>query len=408
MNSAPLSEPVVADEPHRNFQKRNAWWFVPLLAFLFSRLLLFIALEIGADAWKYNFQPGQWTMDNVPVCIDGLCRYDAGWYTGIIDGGYFYKSDDCSSVSFFPVFPMTMKAVDAVLDVPYSAHAYLYIISNSLFFFGALLILYRLAQALGADEKASALAVLLVAFQPATLFFSAPYTESMFLLFTTGSLLAALKKRWALAGLLGMTASATRNLGVFLAPAVGLMWLAEYGVDWRVFISFKALKDAFRVLFKDWSWLWVLVIPMGLVLFMLFLHFHFGHALAFVESQKFWGHPVVGFWHILADRIGAFFSGEMLWLDYMEFFSAVLFLVLGVAAWVRFGAGIGVFCLCLVLIPLSATTMSMVRYISVISPSFVALAVLLQRWRAGGVVLGLFAGLSALFIVLFSHWCFVG
>src|SRR5207302_5745906 len=69
--------------------------------------------------------------------------------------------------------------------------------------------------------------VWLLALFPASLFFSAVYTEALFLALSVGAFLAARRGRWWLAGLLGGLAAATRNVGVTLL--VPLIILAFWG-----------------------------------------------------------------------------------------------------------------------------------------------------------------------------------
>lgn len=46
-----------------------------------------------------------------PTWLDAWFQYDAGWYYGIAESGYFYNPGQQSSIAFFPVFPMTVRAL---------------------------------------------------------------------------------------------------------------------------------------------------------------------------------------------------------------------------------------------------------------------------------------------------------
>ena len=64
-------------------------------------------------------------------------------------------------------------------------------------------------------------------------FFSAIYSESMFLLLSIASLLSARRDRWALAGFLALLAALTRSAGVVLfIPLAVLAW--DSGQRWRM------------------------------------------------------------------------------------------------------------------------------------------------------------------------------
>jgi Mannosyltransferase (PIG-V) len=71
---------------------------------------------------------------------------------------------------------------------------------------GALYLLYRLV-ALECGDETARLAVLLVAFFPMALFYSAVYTESLFLFLTVGAFYAARRGWWARAGIAGALAA---------------------------------------------------------------------------------------------------------------------------------------------------------------------------------------------------------
>jgi hypothetical protein len=94
--------------------------------------------------------------------------------------------------------------------------------------------------------------VLLLAFAPVSLFFSAVYTESLFLALSVGSIYAARQGRWKLSCGLGCVASATRVTGAGLLLPLGLMYLKERrGLDRRV--------------------AWLLTVPAGLAAYLGYL-----------------------------------------------------------------------------------------------------------------------------------------
>ncbi len=66
---------------------------------------------------------------------------------------------------------------------------------------------------------------MLVAFFPMAFFFSAVYSESLFLALSVGCIWQARTGRWAWAGVLGGLAAAERNSGVMLVVPVVLLFL---------------------------------------------------------------------------------------------------------------------------------------------------------------------------------------
>ena len=126
-------------------------------------------------------------------------------------------------------------------------------------------------------------AVLVTAFFPTSLFFSAVYTEGLFLALSVGSFYSARRGWWARAALLGMLAAATRNTGVLLLLPLGVMYLQQ------------ARAPRMR---PDVAWL--ALVPLGLAGFFTYLHFHTGDAFASLEANRvIWGReiePLAGLW----------------------------------------------------------------------------------------------------------------
>ena len=58
-------------------------------------------------------------------------------------------------------------------------------------------------------------------------FFSAVYTESLFLALSAGCFYLARRERWVWAGVLGGLAAATRSIGVLLVVPLAVLYLQE-------------------------------------------------------------------------------------------------------------------------------------------------------------------------------------
>src|SRR2546430_8563370 len=93
-------------------------------------------------------------------------------------------------------------------------------------FLVALAALHRLT-VLELGAAAARRTVLLLAFFPTALFFSAAYTEALFLALSVGVFLAAREERWAVAGVLGALGAATRSGGGLLLGPVAVMYFAS-------------------------------------------------------------------------------------------------------------------------------------------------------------------------------------
>ncbi len=114
---------------------------------------------------------------------------------------------------------------------------------------------------------AARLAVLVTAFAPMAFFFSAVYSESLYLALSVGLFWSARQGRWALVGVLGALAAATRSTGlVLLLPAL-MIYL--YGPREDRAPDFA--RDARRRLLPRYRLrrdvLWLALLPLGVVVY---------------------------------------------------------------------------------------------------------------------------------------------
>src|SRR5207244_4101387 len=135
--------------------------------------------------------------------------------------------------------------------------------------------------------------VLLLAFAPVAFFFSAPYTESLFLVLSVGAFLAARTGRWALAGLAAGAASGTRSTGALLLLPLLILYLYGPRADrespparpgWRTLIPRHPVRPDI---------LWLALAPVGIVAFSLYLRESTGDALAWAHFQPLFGRRAI-------------------------------------------------------------------------------------------------------------------
>ena len=136
-------------------------------------------------------------------------RFDAAYYLSIAAHGYGTLSS--GKVAFFPLYPLLIAFATPALGSAVLAGASISLLA----FVGALVSLHRLTE-LELGRPAADATIGLLAFAPLSFFFSAVYTESLFLLLSVGSMLALRLGRWRLACLLGALAAVTRSVGVLL------------------------------------------------------------------------------------------------------------------------------------------------------------------------------------------------
>lgn len=264
-----------------------AAWRSARRAFAGSRLLVLAAAAFGAVLFPFGETAASvhpnfthpfdgWPLEDLfQFLVTPFVRWDAVWYLQIAETGY--DPTDVGGVAaagrpaFFPVYPVAVGVLGGSTGPAAGALAACAVSLAALL--GALYLLHRLT-ALELGERAAAATVALVAFAPVAYFFSAPYTESLFLLESVGAVYAARRGNWAAAGVLAALASATRNVGVMLVLPLALLYLMRRrrpGPDF----------------------LWIGLAPAGLLAYMVYLHDAVGDAHAWRHAEVFFGRPEV-------------------------------------------------------------------------------------------------------------------
>ncbi|HET7844180.1 MAG TPA: mannosyltransferase family protein, partial [Xanthomonadales bacterium] len=189
------------------------------LAFLSSRALLWLVGVLTVQAIDPNLEA---------VHGGGLanlfCRWDCGWYTDLVRGGYAYGNlDGQSNLAFFPLFPLLARAVAAV--TPMDELAAGLFVANACFFV-ALCYVHAYARLLGSSDRAATLALMLLAFVPHSFVFSAAYTESTYLLLLVAAMYHLRRGHFLVAALAAAALSATRATGVFFI-VFAIAWIVR-------------------------------------------------------------------------------------------------------------------------------------------------------------------------------------
>jgi hypothetical protein len=208
------------------------------------------------------------------VLLAPLARWDATWYLGIADGGYGGGPEH----AFFPLYPLLVRAL-----APGGSPEALLLAATAVSlaaFAGALVVLHRLARLELGSERAATASVALLAFFPASLWFGAPYSESVFLLVSVGAFYAARTGRWAWAGALAALASATRSAGLVLLVPLAILYLAGPRADR------PERAGRLHPIRRDAAWL--ALAPAGAAAFSLWLWATEGDPLAWAAVQDAW------------------------------------------------------------------------------------------------------------------------
>jgi hypothetical protein len=226
----------------------------PAAIYLASRVTCFVAGYLAT-----RLPPGR------PL-LHVLGAWDAGYYLAIADGGYpaAFDASRPSVHAFFPLYPLTIRAVHAVTPLSFVQAG---VLLNTIFGTGAAVLIWLLVKRLS-DRDAATRATALVCFFPWAFVFTMAYAEPLLLLLAAGCLLALHDRRWLIAGLCALLAGAARPNGAALG-----------------FCCAWAALDAIRSR-REWrSLVAPMLAPLGLLGFFLFLEARTGDFLANVRIK---------------------------------------------------------------------------------------------------------------------------
>jgi 4-amino-4-deoxy-L-arabinose transferase-like glycosyltransferase len=385
--------------------------------FLWTRAAIWAAALFALFVFVPNRHPraGRWDdpslTHDLGAFTDVWARWDSVWFLRIAEHGYNAATGAASA--FYPLYPGTV----AVLGRAFFGH---YVLAGIVISLAAalasFLLLYRLAEErLGAEGARRT--VLYLAVFPFALFLQAVYSESLFLLLTLAAFALAERRRFLSAGAVTGLALLTRPTGVALLPALALL-------AWRE-------RDRLRALGS------LAVAPLLFAAYPLYLWQAEGDPWAFLHAQRIWSRhlspagPLGGIWDGLragwagVEQLASGSHTHVYWtpvqntdpiraatinLENLAFL--VLFVVLAVVAWRRFGAPYGLFAAISLAIPLSVPSerwplLSMPRFGLTIFPLFLALASLGGRPRVHTGIVAVSSLLLGVAVVQWALWQWV-
>jgi hypothetical protein len=371
-------------------------------------------------------------------------RWDGAWY--LVIAHYGYRPDlgvyTSSRTAFFPLYPLGIRSIAWLGVPPIAAGVLLSVLALALALYGihrlTTLELARAARSSLAGERvgeAARLAVMLTAFAPMAFFFSAVYSESLYLALSVGLFWSARHGRWVWVGVLGALAAATRSTGLVLILPALMIYLygpREDRVPDLALVNRARLRPRYR-LRRDLLWLGLL--PVGVILYGAYLGLSGGEPLAPLHAQDVWGRHFAGPYLAVWDAAKAAFEGARQLLSFQRrhvYFSAgsgdpfvsaghnlmlLAFLLAAIPAIVgavrRLPLAYGAYVIAALALPLSYPVsseplMSLPRFLVVLFPLTIWLAAWLSEHpRVQRPAIALSASLMALFLAQFATWHWV-
>jgi hypothetical protein len=366
------------------------------------------------------------TDDFLNAVVSPAARFDSAWLLEIADHGYAVDA----RTAFFPLYPLLVAALAAVTGGSTLVAGIAVSVACSL---AALYLLHRFV-ALDHGAEVARTTVWIVACFPLAFCLSAVYTEGLFLLLSIGSLYAARLGNWPVACACAGLAAGTRSAGVLLV--IPLLVVMLYGP--RADRATTGLRTTMPDLRGNWrprhrlgrEALWLALVPLGLLAYLGFLWIATGDPFATFTVQGEWSRifaplagialglwwGLVGVWELLPGLgmpDGALVGGSA--PEHGAFRNIVNLLFLAAAAWLlvqalrRLTPGDFAYALSSLALPLSVPAagnplLSFPRFMLVVYPLWIALAIWAVEHDSTRRVLLTLSGLLAVATALFVGW----
>lgn len=338
-----------------------------LASFLIWRVMLFIFLLI---AFKYlplqnNFLGGGRQNYLASPWLWSWVNFDGEHYLSIAQMGY-----QPLTYFFFPIFPILCGFVGRMIGGNFASLAAGGLLVSNISFLVALIGVWKITE-MDFGKRVARLAVLLLLFFPTSYYFGSYYTESVFLVLAVWAYYFIRKDKWIWGGVAGGISTAARIIGVALFPS----------------FAWEFLKSKKKTFFKIVA---TFLVPAGILVYMYYLYVKTGDPLNFLNTVSIFGAqrssnfvllPQVFyryFFKILPSLNYSYFP--LVFTTYLELFSSIIFLTLSIFSFWKLRGGYAIYLLLGYLIPtLSGSFSSLPRYVLVLFPGFILMAIYLSK-----------------------------
>ena len=220
-----VAVPVVA-APEKVSWRRKVLTF-PLALFVFSRIaylgMSFMGMELVPTLFMHDYGRNPF-MQKYPA-LDGLCRWDCGWFVRVVQEGY----SDLQHAAVCPLFPAIGWAVERYTGLH---HVFVFLILANGASLASYYVVYQLFREVDGDDAAR-WGLLLFAAYPFAYYQAAGYAESTVVLTTAGAMLLARRKHWFWAGIVLGIGILGRQLALLGGAGMLAIYIRQRGLNWK-------------------------------------------------------------------------------------------------------------------------------------------------------------------------------
>lgn len=360
-----------------------------IITILSSKVAIFFIIYVSFSLLPFSsgtfFRNFVYQRDEKVTLVSAYQTWDAQHYLFLADVGY--KRGNFSN-SFYPLFPAVI-ALGTFFTRDFFISG---IILANIFSFIAFYYFYLFVKSFAHSEKIAFTALLFLLFFPTSFYFSLIYSESLFFLLSICFFYYLYNHKFLLAAIFSLLLPLTRPLGIVII------------IPFLVYYMFNYVKLSFAKM------IFFLVFPfIGIGIYFFYLFLKTGSALEGFIVQQY----SIAQWSFF----NIFFPNKLLfnlffvpWQTHGFLNSGIdrvfflLFLLFLPYIYKKTDKVLFAYALCLGLTPILGSFMSYIRYIVVIFPVFIVLAMLIEQKYAymKYAVLYIFLSLQTLFLILHS------
>lgn len=335
-------------------------------------------------------------------------NFDAAYYLLIAKAGYTVNA------GFFPLFPLTIHigslllGADSAMNIAQYSVAFFLVTLYSII---GLIFFYKLVR-LDYPEKIAVLSVVFFLVFPTSFFLVSFYSESLFFLLSILMFYYARKKNWMLASIFAGLLSATRIVGIFGFLAL----LFEFSYQENIPRIFRKIgkNEAISLLKKSAV---LLIAPLGLISYIVYNFFKWNDAFYFIHAQGNFQNnrstteiilspqTLYRYVNILTTVSSQQYEWWVAVLELGAFVFASIFLYIGWKQKIR-TSYLAFSLLCFLAPTLSGTFTGLPRYVLILFPMYMSIALLKNKYiQIVYAVTG--AALLCVLLMLFSKGYYV-